>query len=56
MESFTKEEGQLLQYIGYIVLSDDRLSKKILAEVQDEYETDESTADSLFEKLEELID
>ncbi len=55
MESFTKEEGQLLQYIGYIVLLDDKLSKKILAEVQDEYETLESTADSLFEKLEELI-
>lgn len=56
MEEFTKEEQQLLQLIGYFVLSDDRLSKKVLAEVLDEYEALESSADSLLEKLEELID
>lgn len=56
MEEFTKEEQQLLQYIGYIVLSDDRLSKKVLAEVLEEYETDDAASDSLLEKLEELID
>lgn len=55
MENFTKEEGKLLQLIGYIVLLDDRISQKVLAQVRDDYETDDSDADSLLEKLEELI-
>lgn len=55
MEEITKEEQKLLQLIGYIVLLDDRLSQKILAEVRDEYETDDASADSLLEKLEEII-
>ena len=56
MEQFTKEEGKLLQLIGYIVLLDDRISQKVLAEVRNEYEADDSSADSLLEKLEEMID
>lgn len=55
MEEFTKEEKHLLQLIGYIVLLDDRLSKKVLAEAREEYETLDTASDSLLEKLEELI-
>ena len=55
MEEFTKEEKHLLQLIGYIVLLDDRLSQKVLAEAREEYETLDTSADSLLEKLEELI-
>ena len=55
MEEFTKEEKHLLQLIGYIVLLDDRLSQKVLAEAREEYEADDASADSLLEKLEELI-
>ena len=55
MENFTKEERHLLQLIGYVVLLDDKLSQKVLQEVRDEYEADDSDADSLLEKLEELI-
>ena len=55
MENFTKEERHLLQLIGYVVLLDDKLSQKVLAQVRDEYETLDSDADSLLEKLEELI-
>ena len=55
MEEFTKEEVKLLQLIGYIVLLDDRISQKVLAEIRNEYETDDAAADSLLEKLEEII-
>ena len=55
MEEFTKEEQQLLQLIGYIVLLDDRLSQKVLAEAREEHEAYDASADSLLEKLEEII-
>jgi len=55
VEKFTKEEETLLQIIGYIVLLDDKLSSKVLSEAREEYETNDAFADSLLEKLEELI-
>jgi hypothetical protein len=55
VEKFTEQEEKLLQIIGYLVLLDDKLSQKVLAEAREEYKADDASADSLLEKLEEII-
>lgn len=58
MDNLNETEKELLYHIAYIVLEDDRLAGKVLREIFEEFDDvgDETTADSLLEKLEQYLD
>lgn len=58
MDNLNEKEKNLLYHIAYVILEDDRLAGKVLREVFEETDEagDETTADSLLEKLEQYLD
>lgn len=57
MENLNEQEKKLLSYIGYLVLDNDGLRRRLISEVQNEFENfDNDVIESLFEKLDDLVE
>ena len=58
MDNLSEKEQNLLYHIAYAVFEDDRLANKVLRQVFEETDEagDETTADTLLEKLEKFLD
>jgi len=58
VDNLSEKEQNLLYHIAYAVFEDDRLANKVLRQVFEETDEagDETTADTLLEKLEKFLD